>query len=141
MLSIKIRTTPPDLPKKISEAPKGARGKMTEDAAWFLVGKNPPNARGLRHYPPKPPGSTYRRTYILREGWGFYKYGTGIQVTNTAYDKKGRYYPPYVVGDKDQAWMHKGRWRTVSKVIADNLKGMIQAAEHALQVYLKSKGL
>lgn len=135
MLDIKIRTTPPDLAKRISEAPKGARGKMTEDAAWFLVGKSPPNARGLVHYPPKPPKSKYKRTYILREGWGFWKSGTNIRVNNPVA------YAPYVQGDKEQAWMHKGRWRTVSKVISDNIKGMIAAADRALSKYLKSKGL
>ena len=135
MLSAKVRTTPPDLMQKISDAPRNARGPMTQEAAWFLVGETVTNYRGLKHYPPPPPQSKYKRTYILREGWGFAKYGAAIKVVNPVA------YAPYVQGDKEQAWMHKGRWRTVSKVIADNMKGMLLAAERALQRYLKEKGL
>jgi hypothetical protein len=62
-------------------------------------------------------------------------YGAKIKVTNSVP------YAGFVQGDNTQAWMHVGRWRTVSKVVADNVKGMVQAAEQALQRYLKAKGL
>jgi len=135
MLSAKVRTTPPDLMQKISDAPRNARGPMTQEAAWFLVGETVTNYRGLKHYPPPPPQSKYKRTYILREGWSFDGFGAKIKVVNRVP------YAKYVQGDGDQAYMHVGRWRTVSKVISDNIKGMLLAAERALQKYLKSKGL
>lgn len=105
---------------------------MTEDAAWELVGNT---RRGLKYYPPKPRKSKYRRTYILREGWGFAKYGAAMKVVNPVK------YAPYVQGDKEQAWMHKGRWDTVSMTVEKNWERMITAAEKALQKYLRSKGL
>jgi hypothetical protein len=138
MLNIKIRTTPIDLEKRITEAPRGARGKMAEEAAWYMVENR---EKGLKKYPPPPPKSKHKRTYMLKEGWGFKNYGAKIQIQNTARDKRGRYYPPYVMGDADQAWMHKGRWRTVSMVLEDTWQGMIKAAERALSKYLKERGL
>lgn len=132
MIKITTRTTPPDLAQRITDAPRNARGKMTEDAAWYLVGDE---GHGLKHYPKPPPKSKYKRTYILREGWGFVKYGAQTKVVNDVP------YAPFVQGDETQSWVHVGRWRTVSKVVIDNTKGMLQAAERALQKYLKSKGL
>lgn len=132
MLNVKTRYSPPNLGQLISSAPRNARGKMTEAAAWELVGNT---RRGLKHYPPKPKGSKYRRTYILREGWGFAKYGAAINVVNPVV------YAPYVQGDKKQAWMHKGRWDTVSMTIEKNWERMIAAAEAALKKYLRGKGL
>lgn len=135
MISVKIRTTPTDLAKRISDAPLGARTKMVDAAAWYLVGETSNNYRGLKHYPAPRPQQKYKRTFKLREGWGYVNYGAKIKVTNSVS------YAHYVQGDNTQAWMHVGRWRTVSKVAADNVKGMLQAAEQALQRYLKSKGL
>ena len=133
MISVKIRTTPTDLAKRISDAPIGARGKMAEEAAVYLLYGNA--ATRADKYPVKPPNSKYQRTYQLREGWGYLNYGHKIKVTNPVP------YAPLVVGDNTQTKFHAPRWRTVSKIIAQNTKGMIRAAEAALQSYLKSKGL
>lgn len=133
MLSVKIRTTPTDLAKRISDAPLGARGKMTEEAAVYMLYGNA--STRADKYPAKPPKSTYQRTYQLREGWGYMNYGAKVKVTNSVP------YAQYVVGDNTQAKVHQPRWRTLSKIVAQNTKGMIRAAEAALQAYLKSKGL
>lgn len=133
MISVKIRTTPTDLAKRISEAPIGARGKMAEEAAVYMLYGNAATRADI--YPAKPPKSTYQRTFKLREGWGYMNYGSKIKVTNPVP------YAKYVVGDNTQAKIHQGRWRTLSKIVAQNTKGMILAAEAALQSYLKSKGL
>lgn len=133
MLDIKVRTAPPSLAQTISDAPRGARGKMTEEAAVYLIWGS--SSKRADMYPALRPNSKYKRTYILREGWGFSKYGAGIKVVNNVP------YAKYVHGDNDQAYIHKGRWRTVSKIIADNVRGMIRAAESALAEYLRSKGL
>lgn len=132
MLNIKIRTTPIDLEKRITQAPRGARGKMAEEAAWYMVENK---EKGLKRYPPKPPKSKYKRTYILKEGWVFKNYGAKINIQNKVS------YAPYVMGDADQAWMHAGRWRKISMVLEDTWKGMLAAAERALKTYLREKGL
>lgn len=132
LLKLSVRTTPPNLAKLISESPRNARGPMTEAASWELVGNT---RRGLKHYPLKPKKSRYKRTYILREGWGFTKYGAAIKVINPVK------YAPYVQGDKEQAWMHKGLWDIVSVTVEKNWERMVAAAEKALSKYLKSKGL
>ena len=77
----------------------------------------------LRQYPPEPPGSTYRRTYRLKNGWEIVIVpaagGFTIEIRNDATSRTGRAYPKYVVGSlaaarataaRFQAWMHKGRW-------------------------------
>ena len=133
MLNIKIRTTPIDLEKRITQAPRGARGKMAEEAAVYLIWGD--SLKRADMYPPPKPKSKYKRTSILREGWGFSGIGAKIRVINPVP------YAKYVHGDNDQARMHKGRWRTVSKIVADNIKGMIRAAESALKTYLREKGL
>lgn len=77
----------------------------------------------LRAYPAPPAGSTYVRTYRLRNGWQMNiipaSGGFTIEILNDATDKRGRSYSKYVKGSlvkaraaaaKAQAWMHKGRW-------------------------------
>ena len=141
VVRITVRTKPPDFAKKISEAPRLARGRMTEAAAKFLIGVGSgagalgSASRGLRHYPSVPAGSKYKRTGDLRAGWK-----ADPQLTRTKI-KNDVLYAKYVQGDNTQAWMHKGRWRTVSVVAMDNIKGMLRAAELALDKYLKEKGL
>ena len=129
---MKVRWKPKSLAKAITEAPRMAKGEMVEAASKYLIGSN---RRGLKHYPNKRPNQKYIRTYKLRRGWTFKAERTKTRIYNSVE------YAPFVQGDKDQAWMHAGRWRTVSKVTADNTKGMIHAADQALTRYLKSKGL
>jgi len=109
-----------------------AKGPMTEEAAKYLVGTEG-GTRGLRHYPPPKP--TYRRTFRLRSGWIIVGERTKARIENRVP------YAQYVQSDEKQAYMHQGYWRTVSQVIHDNEKGMLHAAELALQKYLKQKGL
>lgn len=133
MISVQVKSNPKGLAKLLSEAPRNARGKMAEEAAVYLLQGNAATRADV--YPAKPPRSTYERTFQLREGWGYVNYGTNIRVVNPVP------YAPFVVGDNTQAKMHRNRWRTLSKIIAQNMKGMIRAAEQVLESYFRDKGL
>lgn len=67
----------------------------------------------LNHYPPPPPGSTYKRTGALGRGWLHRTEGAqGVVRLENAVP-----YATYVQGPR-QAWMHVGRWATVEEVWA-----------------------
>lgn len=84
-------------------------------------------------YPPKPTGSTYVRTGTLGRTLGSGNSYNGIRTVKPG---QGRLmsaewgsrlkYAPYVIGEKEQAWMHKGRWWTVATV-ASRAKPKIEA--------------
>ena len=133
MIRIKIRGIE-QLKQKISDIPRGARADAVQSAAKVLIGNQ---ATGLQHYPPMRAGQTYRRTFNLRFGWRVSDWGdrTTIKVINDVP------YMPYVQSDALQAWFHKGRWATISKVIANNTAAMMRAVDQAVHRYLKSKGL
>jgi hypothetical protein len=131
MLTIKTRTNPRGLKKALRRFPAEVSGVSTEAAGEYLVGNN---RRGLKHYAKRRPLQKYIRTYTLRRNWMSKREGTKTQVSNkTAY-------AGFVQGLK-QAWMHAGRWRTWLKVAQDNEKGMLRAAELAINRLLKEKGL
>ena len=127
-ITIKSRTTPANLAKLISSAPRNARGPMTEASAEVME-------KELEKYPPKPPKSRYIRTYRLRAGWGFINYGATTKIANIVP------YSPFVQGDNTQAKIHRGRWRTVSQIAKAKMKAMVAAAEKALSKYLRGVGL
>lgn len=164
MISVRVRTQPPNLAKVISEAPRMARGLMTVAAAKYLLGDG---RRGLKHYKPykhitrkrayPPTGwqSDRQRRYVmamirkgridpgyphrtgrLQRGWVLTSTGAKTTIINR------ENYAGYVMGDKEQANLNRlAGWRVVSDIIKTNEKGMIQAAERELGKYLKSKGL
>jgi hypothetical protein len=136
MLSLKIRGNQ-NFADKISALPRGVRGRACEAVAFALVGNKTNTAKGLQYYPPKPSGSKYVRTYDLRFGWQVNKWGDGtkIKIVNIMP------YAGYVQGDADQAWMHKGRWRKVGKIISDNMSVIDNAINKAAKDYIKEKGL
>lgn len=83
----------------------------------------------LAAYPPAPGGSRYARTGALGRGWQRatpVTGGTGFQLINPVS------YAGLVQGD-DQAWMHQGRWRTVSAIAADLEPQVIAAYTQAIQ--------
>jgi hypothetical protein len=136
MLSLKIRGNT-NFADKISALPRGVRGRACEAAAFALMGNKTNTAKGLQYYPPKPSRSKYVRTYNLRFGWQANKWGDGtkIRIVNIMP------YAPFVQGDGEQAYMHKGRWRTVSKIISDNKTVIDNAIDREVKAYLKEKGL
>lgn len=75
-------------------------------------------------YPAAPSGSDYRRTVTLGRLWlaakpqvDLGRAGTSAFVTGTIGNATP--YGPWVMGNKTQAWMHQGRWRTTDQVVSD----------------------
>lgn len=70
--------------------------------------------RRAQQYPPERPGQRYRRTETLKRAWRrdegmFFDGGFVVTVSNATP------YAPFVQGD-NQAWMHKGRWESVTEI-------------------------
>ena len=97
--------------------------EKTMDAVLLIVWEN------LSSYPPRPENSTYRRTGTLGKTLGIDESGARTGKPDIYEVKKAgaftiaRFgtrleYAPYVIGDKDkeQAWMHQGRWWTLPEV-------------------------
>lgn len=61
--------------------------------------------------------------------------GQKIKITNIVP------YAPFVQGDSEQAWMHKGIWRKTSKIISDNQSVMDNAIDKEVKKYLREKRL
>jgi len=76
--------------------------RSLREASLRMVGE-------LARYPSPPSGSTYRRTGTLGREWAttntFLRHIIGNNVR----------YATYVQGP-EQAWMHRGRWRTADEV-------------------------
>ncbi len=136
MLSFKLRGHSA-FADKLSSIPRAVRGKACEAAAFALMGNTGNTAKGLQYYPKERAGQTYRRTFDLRFGWQAQAWGdkTKIKIVNAVP------YAPFVQGDGEQAWMHRGRWRTVSKIISDNKTVIDNAIDREVKRYLQSKGL
>jgi len=113
--------------EKMKDSPRQLkRGmKVAMDASLLALQENIPP------YPAPPPQSTYRRTGALGRSIGVG--GTGkpdiYRVIDRAEQFEGQFgtklrYAPYVIGDVEQARVHRGRWWTMSK-IAENAKDKI----------------
>ena len=164
MINFKVRTKPANLAAAISALPRAVRGVATEAAAVYLIGNE---SHGLRHYPPekyvsrkKAYGKTfftdkqrrwfwwavrnaiiqfpvrYFRTRKTANGWYTVGKGAKISIRNDSQGAK------FTAGDKTQS-RHEALvgWRTISKVAADNERGMIRAAEQAAQKEIDRRGL
>ena len=133
MLSFKLRGHSA-FADKLSSIPRAVRGKACEAAAFTLIGNE---RKGLQYYPKERAGQTYRRTFDLRFGWQAQAWGdkTKIKIVNAVP------HAPFVQGDGQQAWFHKGRWKTVSKIIQDNKTATDNAIDREVKRYLQSKGL
>jgi hypothetical protein len=132
MISIQVRGLD-EFAAKISTMPRGARGAATQAMAFTLIGNE---RTGLKHYPAPPPASSYVRTFMLRFGWVVSGWGDGVNLKI----RNAVEYAPYVQGNKDQAWMHVGRWKTVAQTIQSNRAAILRAAKAAVSKYLRSRG-
>lgn len=161
-IAIRVRQTPPDLARIIGEAPRMSRGRMTKAAAVYLIGNG---SHGLMHYPAykyitrkRAYGKTFasdaqrrfvmagirsgkidpgypHRTGILQRGWYVSSDGTKTSVKNDA---------PHgdVVMGLGQARLNGlVGWRIYTKVIEDNINGMVRAANTELRAYYTEKGV
>jgi hypothetical protein len=71
-------------------------------------------------YPPQRSGSNYRRTGTLGRRWGSKVERRGSRINALADNPTS--YGSEVMGPDDQAEVHKGRWRTTTQVLLDNLE-------------------
>lgn len=78
----------------------------------------------------------YTRTHEIRDSWKSSESDsnwTSVKITNDADGAK------WVFGDKTQARQPaRVGWRTVSAIIGTNIKGMLQAADRAVQTWIKA---
>ena len=101
---------PSDMEKAIATALKGSADLIRAD---------------IKRYPPPPAGSSYIRTGTLGRSWASKVQRREAIIGNVTP------YGPYVQGATEQAWMHKGRWRTtaqVAKARAGDVKKLFEAA-------------
>lgn len=81
----------------------------------------------LQIYPPPPSGSTYERTYRLRNSWEETLVLGGGSITSDVE------YGPYVMSEGEQARVHVGRWQTVQGVAMDAESAVIAIYEDFLR--------
>lgn len=93
-------------PKGVDQAIKKALGP----AASLLMAE-------AKRYPPPPPTSSYVRTGKLHGSWQ--KKVESRRATVGSYGVK---YAPYVQGAVEQAWMHKGRWKTTAHIVQEQAR-------------------
>lgn len=97
----------------------------------------------MKKYPPQRAGSTYVRTYRLRDSWKVVENTKGIQIRADA-SRNGRKYDEYVVGGPEgegQAWMHVGNWLLFRDVVDYEMTKLPNAVESQIRLYARSKGL
>lgn len=115
-----------DVERMIAKVRPDAWRKDVEDILTEIAGD-------AANYPPPPDGSTYVRTFTLRDGWldaqpSFDMSGDTLMAVLT----NPTPYGGYVQGPDDQAWMHEGRWRTTDAIM-DSWEGRVaQAIEDGL---------
>ena len=159
MIKISVRGIP-ELRKFLAELPREAKRISEYAATEYLIGNE---QHGLAHYPPYKHVSFQeayggfvsdkQRRYVMariREG----SITPGESASNGYYgdawkvEDKGVYhaavndvgYAKYLVGDSDQSKMMgmKG-WRKLAQIASDNMRGMVRAAQLALNRYIKEK--
>jgi len=108
----------------ISTLPRNIRGEATKEAGTYLIGNK---ARGLKHYPRQVPWSKYKRTGAY--GKGFVMIGDGVkrQIVNEV---------PYAGYVRTRWAGMPWNWRTIEKVISDNMAGMFRAINKVLQEWI-----
>jgi hypothetical protein len=83
-------------------------------------------------YPAPPAGSTYRRTGTLgRSLTTSVKSLSGNEVAGYLGTKT--VYAPYVIDEKRQAWMHRGRWWTLQGVVGKAAAGVKRIFEQEIR--------
>jgi len=90
----------------------------------------------IKPYPPKPPDSRYRRTMTLHDSWTK-KVGRSRLMALLGGNLKAVVgsnvkYAPYVQDRDEQAWMHKGRWKTAQDVAETKAQEVKDHIERAL---------
>lgn len=96
----------------------------------------------MQAYPPQRPGSLYKRTMKLKEGWKVKKLQSGYTVTNNVV--YGRYVvgtPEGAIGGGGQAWMHVGRWLLFRDVAEYESSRLPPAVEEHIRLKIKQENM
>lgn len=131
-IDIEVTFDPPDLPQRMRNYPDKLEREMEQTMKQTLL-----RVQGsVPQYPSPPSGSSYVRTGTLGRSIGLggqadiyetRRIGGGYEARlGTRLD-----YAPYVIGDNEQAWMHKGRWWTL-KSVAEKAKPGIERLFEAM---------
>lgn len=117
-----------NVPRQLQEMaePQGWRKPMTQSLALLVD--------DIATYPPEPANSSYTRTLDLGRFWTSAQYEigattggiTGVIGNAVRSRKTGRAYGPYVQDADEQAWMHRGRWRTDQDVAERNTPAIVR---------------
>lgn len=92
-----------------------------------------------RNYPPPPSGSTYTRTYVLRDGWSDVEVDTSPgRVEADIYNTVD--YAEFVYGPA-QASVHSGRWPTDEALVDENEAEILMLIEQGADAWLRGAGL
>lgn len=79
----------------------------------------------VKVYPPPKP--TYQQTGTLKRGWTQELERRVLTIGNNVA------YGPYVQDDTQQAWMHRGRWRTTRAIAEKRTQDIKRLFEHTLE--------
>jgi hypothetical protein len=156
MITAKLRGVE-ELNKFLKSLPHGTMKAAIAAMAEYMLGDT---SHGLRHYPPRVNhglGNPYkwqsdkqRRAYFASDG-----FGGGIPSTRTNELRNGWAasqdpyrktlfnrlpYARYVMGGDQQRGHKADKWRTLVKVIEDNIKGGMRSATQAVAHWIKTKG-
>lgn len=116
-----------------NELQRGTRKTM--DATLLVLQEK----TGKLGYPPEPLGSSYKRTGTLGRTLGMK--GGETEIYEIKQQGQGQYtqgrfgtnlgYARYVIGENEQAWMHKGRWWTMG-ILARKARPKIDQLWHEM---------
>lgn len=133
MPEVIITTNAPLVSKQLedlnAEIPVISRGRMFGRAQII--------AKRLRQYPAAPAGSTYERTFGLRDAVQVVRNDDGYTVTVDPVDKKGKHYGVYPLGTFGvaQAWMHVNRWVPMVDIVNEELAELPREIEDAISTW------
>jgi len=91
--------------------------ETTDKAVKYVHSQVPP-------YPPTRPGQRYVRTGTLGRSIGTEVRSLGVSVVGTI--GTSTVYAPWVISDKQQAWMYTGRWWTLQGVVRKARDGIVK---------------
>jgi hypothetical protein len=148
---VTIKTTPPDLLKRMEKYPKqlDEEMKVTMGAALLEFQEKTPA------YPPQPVGTPYRRTGVLGGSLGVAQGGGVSGTPDIKLIRKlgqGNYqgefgsrlhYAKWVIGTQTQAWMHRGRWwrmKDVAKRAEPKIIKLFKELTEDLARFLEGRG-
>lgn len=117
--------------------------RKTLETSLLKIEENVPD------YPPEPVDSSYTRTGTLGRTLSAGAADNIHEVTQTGDYSEASFgtrlgYAQYVIGDNEQAWMHKGRWWRLVDVlekIKDDIEHLFQVAAEEMAAWLDGKGV